>query len=378
MGVRKYQAKNGTFWMVDEWLPLPTGQLTRFRKRKIPTREQAMALVAKARAEAFEGRYFDRPKASKLLVEDAWKAYQPISKRDNDTWKSEEGRAKHLNRHLGQKLAAGLTVKDVDGYRTKRLAETTRRKKAPSPASLDREVELLKRMLNYAVSCGSLPSDPVAAVKLLRKPNVRRSVLDDAGFEKLLAKAEPQLKPIILVAYDTGMRLREVLGLCWSQVNLKLGVIKLSAEDTKTEEPRTVFLTSRARAALEAQPRHIKSDWVFTNLETEEAWKDIRKVFRRACEAAKLTGVWFHDLRRSFVTNARRRGVPESVVMRMSGHRTRAVFDRYNIVEDDDLREAVKRIEAGRAISAPGSGQDIDKVAGDESRSSKASPANHQ
>src|SRR3954469_9754538 len=50
----------------------------------------------------------------KLLVEDAWKAYQPISKRDNDTWKSEEGRAKHLTRHLGNKLAAGLTVKDVD------------------------------------------------------------------------------------------------------------------------------------------------------------------------------------------------------------------------------------------------------------------------
>ncbi len=313
MGVSKYQVGNGTFWMVDEWLPLPNGQVTRFRKRKIPTKEQAVALVAKARAEAFEGRYFDRPKASKLLVEDAWKAYQPISKRDNDTWKSEEGRAKHLNRHLGQKLAAGLTVKEV---------------------------------------------------KLLHKPNVRRSVLDDAAFGKLLTAAEAELKPIILVAYDTGMRLREVLGLRWSQVNLKLGVIKLSAEDTKTEEPRTVFLTSRVQQALEAQPRHIKGDWVFTNPETEEAWKDIRKVFHRACKAVKLTGVWFHDLRRSFVTNARRRGVPESVVMRMSGHRTRSVFERYNIVEEDDLREAVKRIEAGIPKSSGISGQDLDKVKG--------------
>jgi len=219
-------------------------------------------------------------------------------------------------------------------------------------------------MLNYAVSCGSLPSNPVAAVKLLRKPNVRRSVLDDAAFGKLHAAAEAQLQPIILVAYDTGMRLREVLGLHWSQVDLELGVVKLSAEDTKTEEPRTVVLTSRVREALEAQPRHIKSDWVFTNPETEEAWKDIRKMFRRACKAVKLVGVWFHDLRRSFVTNARRRGVPESVVMRMSGHRTRAVFDRYNIVEEDDLREAVKRIEAGIAKNSGVSGQDLDKVKG--------------
>jgi len=85
VGVTKYQVGNGTFWMVDEWLPLPNGVVTRFRKRKIPTKEQAMALVAKARAEAFEGRYFARPKAQKLLVQDAWDDYQAISKRDNDT-----------------------------------------------------------------------------------------------------------------------------------------------------------------------------------------------------------------------------------------------------------------------------------------------------
>ena len=126
-----------------------------------------------------------------------------------------------------------------------------------------------------------------------------------------------------------------------------------------------MFLTSPVREALEAQPRHIKSGWVFTNPKTEETWKDIRKAFRRACNAAKLSGVWFHDLRRSFVTNARGRGVPESVVMKMSGHPTRAVFDRYNIVEEDDLRDAVKRIEAGIAKCGCDSGQDLDKVKGD-------------
>ena len=359
MGVKKYQARNGIFWMVDEWLPLPNGQVARFRKRRFPRGSRRWRWwPRRERKRSRDGTStVPRRRSSSSRPH---QAYQPISKRDNDTWQSEEGRAKHLIRHLGQKLAAGLTVKDVDEYRTKRLAETTRRKKAPSPASLDCEVELLKRMLNYAVACGSLPSNPIAAAKLLRKPNVRRSVLDDGAFDKLHMAAEDHLKPIILVAYDTGMRLREVLGLRWSQVNLELGVIKLSAEDTKTEEPRTVFLTKRVREALDAQPRHIKSDWVFTNPETEEAWKDIRKAFRRACQAAKLTGVWFHDLRCSFVTNARRRGVPESVVMKMSGHRTRAVFDRYNIVEEDDLKDAVKRIEA--AIAKSGRGQDQDKV----------------
>jgi hypothetical protein len=124
VGVRKYETNNGTFWRVDAWLSLPSGQFKRVRVRKIPTRELAVALLAKARIDAFEGRYFDRTKPSNLTVEGAWKAYRPVSERDNDTWQSESGRAKHLLRQLGKKVAASLTVKEVDEYRTRRLSET--------------------------------------------------------------------------------------------------------------------------------------------------------------------------------------------------------------------------------------------------------------
>ena len=93
---------------------------------------------------------------------------------------------------------------------------------------------------------------------------------------------------------------------------------------------------------------------MFVNPRTGKPWNNIRRMWRRACEAAGLPeGVWFHDTRRSFCMNARRRRlVPESVVMRMSGHRTRSVFDRYNIVEDEDVRQAVRQIEAGRQQSS--------------------------
>jgi len=70
---------------------------------------------------------------------------------------------------------------------------------------------------------------------------------------------------------------------------------------------------------------------------------------------AKVEGRWFHDLRRSFVTRARKLGVSDSVVMRMSGHRTRAVFDRYNVLDEKDLREAVRVLEKfGRVLDTMG------------------------
>jgi len=240
MGVRKYSNKGVTYWMVDETLTMPDGTESRIRKRRIPTKEMALALAAKAKAAAFEGRFFEKLKPCLLTVAEAWAMYQPVTNRDNDAWRTDKGRADHLLQHLGPKRAQTLTEADIDAYRNVRLAEVSRKGGPPAPASLDREVELLKRMLNYAVRCGN---------------------------------------------------------------------------------PRT-----------------------------GTKWIEIRDKFTAACKAAGLSGVWFHDLRRSFVTNTRRIGVPESVVMRMSGHKTRAVFDRYNVVEAEDLREAVRRIEAGQQL----------------------------
>jgi integrase len=296
-----------------------------------------------------------------LSVTQAWELYSPVSKRDNDAWQTDQGRAAHLLKHLGNKRAAQLTQKEVDEYRTLRLGEKTRRKKPPAPASLDREIELLNRTLNYAVRCGKLPANPIAKVKLLRQPNVRRMVVREEEFAKLIEAAGKEpidkrkssrawLQPIITLAYDTGMRKDEILDLKWAQVDLKEGRLFLAAEDTKTDEARTVYLTARAMKALETQPRHLRSPFVFVNPETEDRLKDIRHAFAEVCKDAGLEGLWFHDTRRSFATNARRRGVPESVVMRMTGHKTRAVFDRYNIVEDEDVKQAISRIEAGAAL----------------------------
>lgn len=216
------------------------------------------------------------------------------------------------------------------------------------------------------MSCCKLAANPLARVKLLRVPNVRRVVLDEETFQRFQRAAEPWLRPILLVAFDTGMRKSEVLNLRWSQLDLRAGAVRLEAEDTKTDEPRVVYLTDRVLAALsEIKAAHPErspaqrggveghADYVFVNPATGKPWQDVQGAVERAREKAGLQGVWVHDLRRSFVTLSRRSGLPESVVARFSSHRTAAVFKRYNIVEEQDLKAAVKVLNRARASTPP-------------------------
>jgi integrase len=293
MGVTRYVARKKTWWRVDTYITLPNGTTKRIKRGRIPTREQAEACEHKMLAEAYEGRFFDRAKEPTATVRQLWAAYEPITRRDNDSWQSDVGRAAHLVRLLGDRRASRLTRGDVEEYRTRRQAETTCRGGAPSPGTLDREVELLKRLLNYAAACGKLTENPIARVKLLRVPNVRRVVLDEEAFQRLSAKAEAWLRPILLVAFDTGMRKSEVLNLRWSQLDQKAGAVRLEAQDTKTDEPRVVYLTERVLRALTEQPRllGVDRDFVFVNPATGRPYADIQGAVERARKAAGLEGV---------------------------------------------------------------------------------------
>jgi integrase len=348
MGVTKYLAHGKTLWMVDEWFVPPGGRVPiRFRQRKIPTKEKAELLLSKKRVEAFEGRFFDRRKVKCITVTAAWELYEPACKQ-KDAWKTEKTRAACFLRHVGDRDVSSLIPADIEGYRAFRREEKTKRGGPPSDATLDREVELLKRTINYAVANRKIEGNPLAKVKLLNPDNVREVVVTEEQFSLLYQAGSPNLRPIILLAYDTAMRKGSILGLRWEQVNLKAATIRLGASDTKTDNAEVVPLTGRVVEELERLPRSL-SGFVFVNPATGERWEEIRKMWRAALKAAELTGVWFHDLRRSAITNMRRRGVPESVAMRISGHKTRAVFERYNIVDEEDLRAAARLIEAGAA-----------------------------
>jgi len=163
------------------------------------------------------------------------------------------------------------------------------------------------------------------------------------------------VKPIVTFAFWTGCRKGEILSLIWPQVDLIERVVRLEPGETKNDEARVIPLVDELyeMLAMQKAARDLKwpeCPWVFSRCGRKI--KNFRRAWDQACKAAGIIDEngdparLFHDLRRTGVRNLIRAGVPERVAMMISGHKTRSVFDRYNIVSERDLHEAGRRLNA--------------------------------
>jgi integrase len=146
--------------------------------------------------------------------------------------------------------------------------------------------------------------------------------------------------------YLSGWRVSEMRGLEWRDVDLPGHVVRLRPELSKNKTGRVLPLSGELLEAIEraAEQRRLDCPHVF-HAEGQPSG-DFPKAWRNACNAAGLGGRIIHDLRRSAVRNMVRAGVPERVCMALSGHKTRAIFDRHNIVSEADLSAATERLAA--------------------------------
>ena len=216
-------------------------------------------------------------------------------------------------------------------------------KPGASNATINRELSALKRMLNLGAKRYPPKVDRVPYIPMLKENNTRKGFLEHGDFLALRNELPDYLRPIVTFGYSFGWRLSEILGLTWDRVDLKNGVVRIETGETKNDEARTVYLDDELKKTFRQLFANRRLDTPYVFLRTGNPIKGFRKAWLKASEASKLKGKLFHDLRRTAVRNMIRAGVPERVAMMISGHKTRSVFDRYNIVSDADLKDATRK-----------------------------------
>jgi integrase len=214
-------------------------------------------------------------------------------------------------------------------------------------------LRLLRRMLNIAHEDKKIQVVP--KIRLLKSSPARKVFLAKEQFDSLVSFLPVNLKPLVTFLYYCGVRLGEAKQIEWRQVDLRGALIRLDEDQTKNSEARTVPLPDVLVRMLKRIGPGEGTVFDATNL---------RKAWCKACVAAGLgtltevegkpdpryTGLIIHDLRRSAIKNLMNVGVNEKVAMEISGHKTRAVFDRYHIVDTEDVVDAMRRLQNGEKI----------------------------
>lgn len=270
---------------------------------------------------------------------------------------------KHLQPIFGEMRACDVTTDTIDSY------IATRKSEDAENGTINRETAILRHAFREGAKAKPPKVRELPVFPRLDENFPREGFVDDAQYKILCANChEHWLRTMLALAYTFGFRKGELLNLRVKQVDLLSRTVALNAADTKNRKPRNVSLTNESYTLLcqSIVGKHA-DDFVFTWKDGRPV-KDFRVSWENLAKAAGLPELLFHDLRRSAVRNMIRRGVSQVTAQRISGHKTREVFDRYNITDERDLADAAMRIEAGAegssfALTLPNPNQNQQKRA---------------
>ncbi len=250
----------------------------------------------------------------------------------------------HILPVFGECRASEITTSDISRF------VLARQDAGASNAEINRELASIKRAFTLGMIAGKALARP--HIPMLKENNVRTGFFEPDQFAALKKKLPVRLQNLALFAYITGWRKSEITGLQWPQVDFKAGFVRLEPGTTKNEEAREFPLTADLRRLLEEQRatadalarKGIITPWVFFGKRGQPVG-DFKRSWGTASRKAGLPGRIPHDFRRTAVRNLVRAGVPERVAMKLTGHKTRSVFERYNIVSGGDLTDAARKLD---------------------------------
>jgi len=244
-----------------------------------------------------------------------------------------------LRQHFGGYTVQGCTGLAISHY----MAE--RQRAGRTTETINREMDVLRAAFRLGYEHDLLQKVPV--IKRLPALGVRNEFFTRAEIDALLPCLREHLRDVVLFGFLTGWRKGEIVGLQWSNVNRSGAVIRLEPAQNKGRTVRVLALEGELAALIE---RRWQARKVGKTLATHVFHRagcplgDFRPAWLKACREAGLGHRMFHSLRRSAARNMSLQGIPEKVIMGIMGHKTRVMFDRYNIVSESDQRAYAKRL----------------------------------
>ncbi len=333
-GVRLRKTKNG-IERFDIWIN-QNGN----RKYKVVlnarTREEAMIALESERRKAFANEYGlkQRPQVTKFfhLIEQYMENYAKVN---NRAWKRDRDCMKNMEAFFGDCCLKDITPYQIEKYKAYRMRQGVK------PNTVNRELSVLKRAFSLAIDWNMAEENPVRKVKFFRQPEPKERILSEEEEERLIYASSEHLKPIIIAALNTGMRLAEILSLKWNQINLQKREIEVIK--TKSGKKRVISINDVLFEMLNILKR--EGDFVFLYLDPKtnepRPIKSIKSSFTNACKRAGIKEFTFHDTRHTFASRLVGRGVDLITVKELLGHSSVKTTERYTHTHKEEKKRAV-------------------------------------
>jgi integrase len=275
---------------------------------------------------------------SMLLSDFIDRHYLPWARTNKRSVVNDEAACKVIKRFFAKKSLGQVAPFLIERFKRERKLTPVGKKKQRerAPATVNRELEILSKIFTMAEDNGMVASNPCRKVNKLRQDNRRTRYLIAEEEKRLMAALTGRrayLKPIVLLAINTGMRRGEILGLEWKNVDLSRGLIYVT--NTKSGKDRVIPLNQDARSALESLkrvgPRVFNVDWI------KVAWAS-------ALTDARIDDFRFHDLRHTAATRLADAGTDAFTIAAILGHSTIQMSARYTHATDERKRRAVENM----------------------------------
>jgi integrase len=344
--------QRGRRWWIAYWGFRPNGDTGEVQESAGETEEEARDLLSRRLREVANHRdgirRFRGPHQERMTVADLldsliadYRQRQIKSLRQAVGTDGKRGHLQPTRAHFGAMRALVVNTDRVRHYIEQR------RKVGLSNAKINRETELLGRAFKLAIEDGKLTYSP--KIPALPEINARQGFFEKEEFETVARHLPTPLDDLARFAYGTGWRRGELVGLRWENVDRTAREVRIPT--SKSGEPRSIPLDETLWPIIERRWAAREYEWrpgesALSEYVFHRQGKPLGNFFRAwtaACKTAGVSGRLFHDLRRTAVRDMIRAGVPQAVAKKISRHETDSVFERYNIVSEEDKLDALRR-----------------------------------